>query len=677
MFRETGRAKHHRLTMPLRALLAVLLGCSLLVGATLTSSARGFPTVSWPGAWTNPTGSGGAFVMTTKWGAFSLGCRNADQSNDAGYYLNSGTSAHTGIDMNRGDGQDVYAIADGTVVENGQPWGAANNNVVVVEHTASSGEKFLAVYGHLYGDTAPLGPISRGARIGRVRNAGTGPHLHFGIRPGGWGGATPAGSSASGVDGAGNCSFNPVGTVDPLTYLAARSPGSGAWPPANGTFASVRETGMVFRIAGGAPLYVGSWDRVGGPQPTQAISQAQLDSLPVVPADGTMIAAQPSGRVFRIAGGAPLYISSWGSIGGEQATIGVDDSAVDNAGGGTPWNHLRAAPTDMFLRGWASGRVFRIVSGGHPYYVGSWDPYGGAQPYVDVDDWAIDHCDHLNCNPFGSLDTGTDAGDRVRIAGWAMDPNTTDPIAVHIYVDDTYAGAGTANRPRSDVDAAYHRGDRYGFDFSVAAKVGTHKVCAYGINSDAGGNDLLGCRTATVTPAPKPTTPPTVAGTVRVSSKLTCSPGIWRNASSLSYAWLSNGQPISRASSPTFTVSESLYGKKLACRVTGHNSVASTSSTSTAKSVAVGPALKVRTTPKLSGTAKVGKSLQASTGSWTPAATTYSYRWLRNGASIKSATKRTYKIIKRDKGKKISCTVTASRNGWTTAKHATAQKKIK
>ena len=63
------------------------------------------------------------------------------------------------------------------------------------------------------------------------------------------------------------------------------------------------------------------------------------------------------------------------------------------------------------------------------------------------------------------------------------------------------------------------------------------------------------------------------------------------------------------------------------------------------------------------GTTKVGKKLSARVGAWTPAATSYSYRWVRNGVPISGATAKTYKLTKSDKGKKISVQVTAKRSG--------------
>ena len=40
---------------------------------------------------------------------------------------------------------------------------------------------------------------------------------------------------------------------------------SGLYP--DGTFVQVNETGQVYRIAGGAPLYVSTWSAFGGAQP--------------------------------------------------------------------------------------------------------------------------------------------------------------------------------------------------------------------------------------------------------------------------------------------------------------------------------------------------------------------------------------------------------------------------
>ncbi|HEX7097587.1 MAG TPA: SpoIID/LytB domain-containing protein [Acidimicrobiales bacterium] len=98
-------------------------------------------------------------------------------------------------------------------------------------------------------------------------------------------------------------------------------------------------------------------------------------------------------------------------------------------------------------------------------------------------------------NPIGSLDVVGAVGGGIRVAGWAIDPNTASPIDVHIYV----GANGTAVRAdveRPDVGAAFPGyGSRHGFDVVVPGSPGA-TVCAYGINVGAGSNTLLGCRRA-------------------------------------------------------------------------------------------------------------------------------------------------------------------------------------
>lgn len=106
-------------------------------------------------------------------------------------------------------------------------------------------------------------------------------------------------------------------------------------------------------------------------------------------------------------------------------------------------------------------------------------------------------------SPFGSFDVAGPVPGAIQAAGWAIDPDTSDPIPVHVYID----SQGTplvADGSRPDVAAAFPGyGAAHGFWTSLAASPGAHQVCAYGINVGGGGNVLLGCRTVTV-----PTGPP-------------------------------------------------------------------------------------------------------------------------------------------------------------------------
>lgn len=235
-------------------------------------------------------------------------------------------------------------------------------------------------------------------------------------------------------------------------------------PPSLG-FVNVRETGEVYRIAGGAPIYVSSWSAFGGPQRTVSISQAALNAMPQFPADGTFIRGTARGEVYRVAGGAPLYVSTWSAFGGPQPYVDVDQAAIDNAGAGGAWNHLRFLPADgTFIIGGQTGRVYE-VRGGAPYYVPSWDPYGGPRPTVSVDQAAIDNAgtgglwNHLKSPTAGTataIAAGADhtcaivAGGRVKCwgsnfsgeLGDGTNTATAEPVVVNGVEEATSISAG-------------------------------------------------------------------------------------------------------------------------------------------------------------------------------------------------------------------------------------------
>lgn len=112
----------------------------------------------------------------------------------------------------------------------------------------------------------------------------------------------------------------------------------------------------------------------------------------------------------------------------------------------------------------------------------------------------------LNCvdvtvedrSPFGGTDVAVE-GSQVRVRGWAIDPDTVDPIAVHIYVDGVGRAVVKADVQRPDVARVYPSfGPAHGIDALIDVGSGTHQVCSYGINQGAGSNVSLGCYTVTV-----------------------------------------------------------------------------------------------------------------------------------------------------------------------------------
>lgn len=76
--------------------------------------------------------------------------------------------------------------------------------------------------------------------------------------------------------------------------------------------------------------------------------------------------------------------------------------------------------------------------------------------------------------------------------------------------------------------------------------------------------------------------------------------------------------------------------------------------------------------PKISGTAKVGKTLTANPGTWSPKPK-LGYQWYRSGTKIAGATKKTYKPTSKDVGKQITVKVTAKGTGLQTVTKTSAK----
>ncbi len=275
------------------------------------------------------------------------------------------------------------------------------------------------------------------------------------------------------------------GYPDPMRSTAttsARLIQQSTLPLVDGAFICDSASGAVFRMAGGAPVYVSSWSAMGGPKPCRSMTPSAIDQLPDYPREGTFLRGH-TGAVYRIAGGAPIYVSSWAAFGGEKSAVTVDSAAIDRAGSGGNFNHLRAYPADgTFIRGTRNGAAFR-VAGGAPIYVSSWAVYGGEQSTLAIDSAAIDNAGaagrwkHLRALPIeGTFIRSTDGavyrvagGAPIRVSTWnpfgGRKPTTiVDPAAV------SRAGSGGVwNHLRAvPADGTFVRGGGDGTVFRVA-----------------------------------------------------------------------------------------------------------------------------------------------------------------------------------------------------------------
>ena len=110
-------------------------------------------------------------------------------------------------------------------------------------------------------------------------------------------------------------------------------------------------------------------------------------------------------------------------------------------------------------------------------------------------------------------------------------------------------------------------------------------------------------------------------------------------------------------------------------RVTGSRAGHVTTSRTSAATRTVAYGTLRTSTPRISGTAKVGRKLTLVRGTWT-SGTSFSYRWYVNGKAIKGATKSSYTLTKGTKGKRITVKVTGRRSGYTTVTRTSARTSV-
>ncbi len=210
--------------------------------------------------------------------------------------------------------------------------------------------------------------------------------------------------------------------------------------PADGTFVTATVPGTsttnTYEFVGGAPIAVTDWTHLDGPPsaPIPSLDQTALDDagqggvfnhVRPFPADGTFVAGQGAGSApvsdFVFAGGAPVPITDWTHLGGsDPATppdgtfpVPVDETALDNAGTGGEFSHVRQYPADgTILESFGTGHVF-VVAGGAPLRVSSLKNIdkstvalgGSPPPAVFVDEDALEKAgsgsfyNHLSFHP--------------------------------------------------------------------------------------------------------------------------------------------------------------------------------------------------------------------------------------------------------------------------------------
>lgn len=212
-----------------------------------------------------------------------------------------------------------------------------------------------------------------------------------------------------------------------------------------------------------------------------------------------------------------------------------------------------------------------------------------------------------------------------------------DEVKVFVGLPEGYAGAAVAEW----WDDAYSFADARSLTFP--AEVAMRREITV----------RLGAAPGAVQPAT-----PVVSGVARSGRTLTAVPGSWGPAGvALTYAWSAGGAPV--GTGRTLKVTNALAGKAVVLTVRGELGGASTVRSSAPTARVRGVLNSAR--PKVTGKAQVGRMLRAKAGTWGPGRVTVRLTWFRNGTKVKKATGTTYRLTRKDRGKRISVRATGSR----------------
>lgn len=173
------------------------------------------------------------------------------------------------------------------------------------------------------------------------------------------------------------------------------------------------------------------------------------------------------------------------------------------------------------------------------------------------------------------------------------------------------------------------------------------------------------------------TTPPafvsgpaaSIAGTAQGGSMLTAEAGSPDPApDSFRYRWAADGSVITNATGSTLFLGNELIGKRIRVTVTAVKAgYADSSDTSPETPAVVAGEFTQGPTATIVGTAQVGETLAAETGSAAPTPDSFKFQWFADGVAIDGAVAKTLELTSGQEGKRVKVTVTAEKAGYTSS----------
>jgi len=223
-----------------------------------------------------------------------------------------------------------------------------------------------------------------------------------------------------------------------------------------------------------------------------------------------VMSPDPFGALESATGASPgrIRVTGWSIDPDTSAPIAVDVYVDGTPAGTVQPSQLARADLAMAFpsAGPNHGYQLTVVATGGPHTVCTYG-VNAAGTFGVNRQLGCSSVDVASPDPTGVLDTATGIwGGRIRVTGWAIDPEITAPISVQVYVDGVANGStqlAGVTRPDVGTSQAW-AGPAHGYDLTVASTSGSHTVCVSGVNAGlVGSNRQLGCATLTV-PGPDP-----------------------------------------------------------------------------------------------------------------------------------------------------------------------------
>lgn len=147
-----------------------------------------------------------------------------------------------------------------------------------------------------------------------------------------------------------------------------------------------------------------------------------------------------------------------------------------------------ASAVDVEVRSGRFSGALPLPAGRHVVCVTSLDPGPGFRPGLG--------CGRVDAPgvPVGQLDELGDSIASIRVRGWAIDPQTADPVRVEIRRNGVLVATVEADQHRTDLgDRAPRYGTAHGFDAAITPETGRNEVCMRILGVGGGGDADAGC----------------------------------------------------------------------------------------------------------------------------------------------------------------------------------------